>query len=338
MKQALVIGGMGNIGLAVTQELVQHGYDVTVLAREEPEKNLPGIRVLKADRRNAGAMKAVLDGNSFEYVADMACYDAQQARQDVSLFPQLRHLAVVSSGAVYGPLHCGALPIREETPRAPRWRYGAEKKGMEDIFFDAWRKEGFPVTIFRPTVTYGRQRTLVRQIAADNTWVARIRRGEPIAVGNGKLLRNFLHVEDAARAFRGAFQHGECKGQAYNLCGLKPYDWESYHTGMMRVLGREVEMIETPLALLQACPDFPMDEMITENFIYNGYYCGEKIARDIPEFRAQITLEDGLCRTVEWMERSGLLDWKAQNSWEDTLIAAQRNARVFVQKEREDAR
>lgn len=335
MKQALVIGGMGNIGSAVTQELLGRGYDVTVLTRQQAAEFQGDIHILRADRRDRRALEAALRGNTFEYVADMACYDAHQARQDLGLFPQLRHLAVVSSGAVYGPLTCDSLPVREEVSRAPRWGYGVQKKLMEDVFFEAWHREKFPVTIFRPTVTYGRQRTLVRQIAADNTWVSRIRRGEPIAVGNGKLLRNFLYVEDAARAFSGAFLHEKCKGQAYNLCSLKPYDWATYHTAMMRVLGREVEMVETPPELLRACPGFPLSEMITENFVYNGYYCGEKIARDIPEFRALIPLEDGLQRTVEWMERAGLLEKTTQNSWEDALIAAQRRAYVFYDREKE---
>lgn len=338
MKRALVIGGFGNIGMPVTRELLRCGYEVTVLARKRPAEAPKDICVLEADRRDTQAMKKALAGNRFEYVADMACYDAAGAQQDLCLFPQLRHLAVVSSGAVYGPLACGSLPIREEVHRAPRWKYGVDKKEMEDAFFGAWRSQHFPVTIFRPTVTYGRQPIMVRQVGSDNTWLARIARGEPIAVGNGKLLRNFLYVQDAARAFSGAFRHEECRGQAYNLCGLKPYDWETYHKTMMRVLGREVEMVETPLALLRALPEFPLSEMITENFIYNGYYCGEKIARDIPEFSAQTTLEEGLEKTVAWMERHGMLDRSAQNTWEDALIAAQRAACASLRKEKGNRR
>ena len=336
MKSALVMGGTGNIGVAVTRRLLLDGYDVTVLTRTPPAENPYGVHMLIADRGDDVQLESVLRNNHFEYVVDLVCHCEAHAQQDLRLFPCLRRLIAVSSGAVYGPLRAESLPIREETCRAPVWEYGARKKAMEDVFLRAWLDSGFPVTLFRPTVTYGRQRTLVRQIGSDNSWVTRIRRGEPIAVGNGKLLRNFLYVDDAALAFSGAFRHDVCGGQVYNLCGLKPYDWEAYHRAMMRVLGREVEMVEVPLDLLRASSAFPLSDMIVHNFIYNGYYSGEKIARDLPEFRALTPLEDGLRKTVCCMESRGLLVLGETTDWEDELIAARRAAYIYLSRKGEE--
>lgn len=334
MRKALVIGGFGNIGYGVTEELLRCGYDVTVLGRSRPE-TLPfsDVRLICADRRDSERFRALIQGGGYEYVVDLACFCAEDARQDCEIFPQLKHLIVTSSGAVYGELTGREVPIREDMQCRPQWQYGILKKQMEDVFLEKNRETDFPVTIFRPTVTYGRQRTIVRQIASDNSWVDRIRRGKPIVTGNPRILRNFLYADDAAKAFTGAFLHEECKGQVYNLCGLKPYDWGAYHCAMMQVLGRRVDMVEVPMKTLESSRNFQVSEMISRNFIYNGYYSGEKIARDIPEFCPSTTLEQGLFQTVEFLDRNGLIPDCRQFQWEEELIEAQSRAETWLRKE-----
>lgn len=335
MKKALIIGGLGNIGHGITKELQKRNYDVTVLGRTMPDSlPFPGVCKLCVDRRDREGFQGAVKDGGYEYVVDLACFSAEDAQQDCTLFPRLCHLAVVSSGAVYGELSGREIPVREDMQRRPRWQYGILKKEMEDVFLEKSRKEDFPVTIFRPTVTYGRQKTIVRQIASENSWIDRIRRGKPIVTGNPWILRNFLYADDAAGAFAGAFAHRECRGQVYNLCGRKPYDWGTYHRTMMRVLGKTVDMVEVPLEILKESRNFQLTEMIRENFVYNGYYSGEKIARDIPEFCPSTSLEEGLFKAVEYLDRHGLIPDCRQFRWEDELIQAQQKARAWLKKER----
>lgn len=326
MKKALVIGGYGNIGLGVTKKLLNEGYDVTVLtAKERTENPVPEAKCIIVDRKNEEAFRARVK-DEYDCVIDLACMTKENAQQDYEVFRSLEHIVVASSGAAYGALHGSELPIRESMKLDPVWEYGRIKKEMENFFQQKVLEENYPVTIFRPTVTYGRQKRIVRQIGSDNSWIDRIRKGKPIVTGNPYILRNFLHVDDAAAAFTGALKHAHCKGQTYNLVGLKPYDWGEYHTAMMKVLGREVETVEVPLSVLESSPDFQVSEMIRYNFVYNGYYSGEKIARDIPEFRPEIDLETGLGMQVEWLERHNLIDNSDALTWEDELIRAQKKA------------
>ena len=334
MRQALVIGGLGNIGYSVTKALLQCGYDVTILGRNRPAViPFADVQMICADRQDREGFRTVLQGGGYEYVVDLACFTAKDAEQDCEIFPQLRHLIVISSGAVYGALAGREIPIREDMQCRPQWRYGIHKKEMEEVLLRKSREEDLPVTIFRPTVTYGRQKTIVRQIASDNSWIDRIRRGRPIVTGNLRILRNFLYVDDAAGAFTGAFAHEECKGQVYNLCGLKPYDWGDYHSAMMQVLGKNVAMVEIPLKIMESSRTFQVSEMISRNFIYNGYYSGEKIARDIPEFCPVTTLEEGLARAVDYLDRNGWIPDCRQYRWEDELIEAQRRAEKWLERE-----
>ncbi|MGI5946988.1 MAG: NAD-dependent epimerase/dehydratase family protein [Lachnospiraceae bacterium] len=331
MRKICVIGGFGNIGLGVTKELLNQGYEVTVVTLPmEGENPVPGTKWIQADRKDADGFKNALRTGSYEYVIDFACFTEEDAKMDYEVFTDVKHMVVVSSGASYGPLYGCEIPIREYMVQRPEWGYGVTKKAAEEFFFEKFRKEGFPITVFRPTVTYGRQRMIVRQIASDNSWVDRIRKGKPIVTGNPYILRNFLYVDDTVGAFVGAFNHEWCKGQAYNLGALRCYDWGTYHKTMMEIIGKEVEMVEVPLKTLEASPHFEVSPMITTNFIYNGYYAGDKIARDIPEFSPKTDLKTGLTKTLEYLDKHNLIPDSDELHWEDELIEAQRQSIVYL--------
>lgn len=331
MKKIAVIGGYGNIGLGVTRLLVEEGYDVTVVTLPMEGTNpVPGTKWIQADRKDSEGFKQALKGLKFDYAMDFACFTLEDAQLDYEIFREIDHILVVSTGAAYGPLLGCEIPIREYMRRQPVWGYGVTKKQMEDFFMEKFYKEGFPITMFRPTVTYGRAKVIVRQIASDNSWIDRIKKGKPIVTGNPYILRNFLYADDAASAFAGALNHEWCKGQVYNLGAMRCYDWGTYHKTMMEILGREVEMVEVPLATLEASPNFEVSPMITTNFIYNGYYSGDKIARDIPEFCPKTDLKTGLTRQLEYLEKNNLIPDSDEMTWEDELITAQRQSVLYL--------
>lgn len=333
MNKALLIGGFGNIGLAVTKEFLKENFDVTVVTSQERTVNpVSGVRVVVANRKDDEAFRKKIDGSSFDYVVDFASFTKEDAKQDYEMFSNVKRLIALSSGACYGPLYGSEVPILESMNRNPSWKYGVIKKEMEDYFFDKYYKTGYPVTIFRPSVTYARQKTIVRQIGSDNSWIDRIRKGKPIVTGNPYILRSFLFADDAGPAFTGALKHDCTVGQVYNLGAMKPYDWGTYHRTMMKVLGKEVEMVEVPLSVLQASPHFQVSEMITESYVFNAFYSGEKIARDIPEFSPKTSLEDGLRNAVNYLDENNLIPNSDELTWEDELIEAQRSAVIFFDK------
>jgi nucleoside-diphosphate-sugar epimerase len=73
----------------------------------------------------------------------------------------------------------------------PFWEYSRQKIACEERLMRAYREEGFPVTIVRPSLTYGE--TMIP--LAINSWlqpwtvVDRLRRGAPVAIpGDGTSL------------------------------------------------------------------------------------------------------------------------------------------------------
>lgn len=331
MKKFCLIGGYGNVGLGVTREFLRLGYDVTVVSRPQQGENpVPGTRWIQVDRKDTEAFQKALRDGGYEYVIDFACFDENDAKLDYETFPQVKHLLMISSGASYGPLHGFQQPIRESMVQNPSWIYGVTKKNAEAFLFEKFRTEGYPVTVFRPSVCYGRQKVLPRQIGRDNAWIDRIRKGKPIVTGNPYILRNFIYVDDLIGACVGVFNHPWCIGQAYNLGPTRTADWGDYHRAMMAVCGREVEMVEVPLKTLQSSPHFQVLDMITESYVYNAMYSCEKIARDIPEFCPSTDLVTGLGKAVEFLDRNHLIPNSDEITWEDEMIEAQNQSVVYL--------
>jgi nucleoside-diphosphate-sugar epimerase len=216
------------------------------------------------------------------------------------------------------------LPATEDHPLRPISDYGRNKVAADHVFLTAWHRDSFPVTIVKPSTTFGPRWAMLRQIASDPAWVERVRKGKPIAVcGDGRALHQWLYVDDAAPAFVFALGRDRCLGQTYNLMKREFGTWAGYHRSAMKVIGREVELVGVPLASLLAArvPGVGICESI---FSHNTVYSPERLSRDVPEFRPRISLEEGLARVLEAMDREKRVPDSGQTDWEDRLIAAQR--------------
>ena len=138
--------------------------------------------------------------------------------------------------------------------------------------------------------------------------------------GDGKAIHQFLHVDDAALGFVGAMEHDHCIGQAYNLVRDDYYQFDVYHRTAMEVIGREVEMVGLPLDTLMHL-DPKRFRLAGAEFSYNDYYSSEKIYRDIPEFRPQVSLKEGMTRVLAALDAAGRIPNSDNETWEDDLIA-----------------
>jgi hypothetical protein len=57
----------------------------------------------------------------------------------------------------------------------------------------------------------------------------------------------------------------------------------------------------------------------------NTLFSGEKIYRDIPEFRPSVDLKTGMVKTIEYMDREGMIPDSDKEGWEDEIIRLQKS-------------
>ena len=323
-----VIGGTGNISLSFVKLLLQLGHEVTCCNRGKSAEVPAGARQLVVDRAVRAEFEATMQAQRFEAVIDMICFNAEDAASSIRATrgPWLKHFVHCSTVCTYGVAY-EWLPAGEDHPLRPISDYGRNKVAADHVFLAAFHQDGFPVTIIKPSSTFGPKMGALRQVAWDLSWIDRVRRGLPILVcGDGLALHQFLHVDDAALCFAHVVGREHCIGQTYNMVKRGFTTWVDYHRTAMRVLGREVELVGVPLADLVAL-NVPGVGICRDIFAHNVYYDGDKLYRDVPEFRPQISLEEGLRRVFAALDQAGRIPDASKLTWEDTVIAAQRRVR-----------
>ena len=312
-----IVGGTGNISTSIVRLLIKQGHEVVCFNRGQRPQPVAGARLIVGDRANTTEFEDAMQREKFDVAIDMICFNAEQAQSSVRAFRGVQQFVQCSTVCTYG-VNYDCLPVPEGHPLRPITDYGRNKVAADEVYLAACRQDGFPVTIIKPSTTYGPQMGLLRQVAWDFSWIDRVRKGKPILICNdGQAKHQFLHVDDAALGFAGVLGKSQCIGQTYNLMRPEHITWFDYHRLAMQVLGREVKLVSVPLAALGA-DRFDICKTI---FAYDCVYSPAKLQRDVPEFRPVMSLADGMRQVIESMDRERRIPNSDRETWEDEIIA-----------------
>lgn len=326
MIRVVVVGGSGNISLSIVRLLLKQGYDVTCYNRGQRGGVPEGARVITGDRNQRAEFEAVMQREKFDVAIDMMCFTREAAESDLRAFKDVQHFIHCSTVCTYG-IHYDWMPVSEDHELRPISAYARGKVAADAVFMGAYYNDNFPVTIIKPSTTFGPRHNLPRQIALDTSWIDRIRKHKPILVcGDGSALHQYLHVDDAAPGFVGVIGRSKCIGQVYNLVDSGYTTWAEYHRAAMRVIGAEVELVGIPLTDIIALK-IPNSGICEEIFAHNSYFSSEKLMRDVPEFRPQHTLESAMRDTLAGMYAANSVVDSDTIFWEDQIIRAMRQVR-----------
>ncbi|GAB7006965.1 hypothetical protein JCM18899A_44380 [Nocardioides sp. AN3] len=316
-----IVGGTGTISTSVVTALLERGHDVTCITRGLSGDVPDGARVLVGDRNDLDWFIPAVRAASFEAGIDFISYQPEQARASLEAFRGVGRFVHTSTVATIGD-DFDWLPATEEHPLRPTHPYGVNKLLIDRMYQAAYFAEDFPVTILKPSTTYG-QNNVIRQIGWDTTWVDRIRRGLPIVkIGEGHQLHHILHAEDAALGYAGVLEHDHCVGQTYHLVNPLHTTWDEVHRTAMRLLGREVEQVSVAASTLQALD--PQRFMLVPGVLArNQLFTAAKLQRDVPEYRPAVSLESGYARAFEALDRGDGIESSPVGGWEDRVIDEQ---------------
>jgi len=329
-----VIGGTGNISTAVVRLLLERGHDVTCITRGTSGAAPEGARPLIGDRDDPEWFGPAVRRQGFDAAIDFVCFTPQQGRASLEAFQGVGHLVHTSTVVTLG--HSFEwLPVNETHPVRPVSKYGVLKAAVDRMYLAEYYSRGFPVTIIKPSTTYGRKR-LVRQLGVDTRWISRILQGRAILkVGDGNAIHHLLHVDDAALGFVGAVERDACIGQIYHLVNPEHTTWDVVHRTGMAVVGVEVEQVGVTAETLLAIDPHKF-RMVGDIFAHNLLFSAEKALHEIPEFRPRISLEEGLEDAIGYLLREGLLEDVPRGDWEDDIIAAHLSAIAGLRRRRDD--
>ncbi|HEX6686546.1 MAG TPA: SDR family oxidoreductase [Candidatus Limnocylindrales bacterium] len=298
--RVLFIGGTGTISSACVEAAVHKGFDLTVLNRGASESwpPPPEVKLIRADVRDANAVREALGGQTFDVVADFIAFTPEHVRTDLELFTGVTGQYIfISSASAYQtpPLR---LPVVESTPlRNPEWDYSRNKIACEDELVRAYRETGFPMTIVRPSHTYARTSV---PLVGGRTALQRMRKGLPVVVhGDGTSLWVLTHHRDFATAFTGLLGNPLAVGDSFHITSDEVLSWNQIYAMFAAALGVEPHLVHVPSHVIaQVLPHFGPG--LLGDKAHSMVFDNSKVKAVVPGFQATIPFAVGVREIVEW--------------------------------------
>ena len=326
----LVTGGAGFIGSAVVRHIINHTQDSVInLDKLTYAGNLDSIASVADSERYAFVQadicdRAALDKIFAEHQPDAVMHLAAESHVDRSIdsagefiqtnivgtftlleaarayyqtLPSERKAQFrfhhISTDEVYGDLHGTDDLFTETTPYAPSSPYSASK-ASSDHLVRAWRRTyGLPTIVTNCSNNYGCYHFPEKLIPH---MILNALDGKPLPVyGDGKQIRDWLYVEDHARALYLVVTQGKI-GETYNIGGFNEK--------------QNIEVVRTICELLEdLAPNKPQGiahyadliTHVTDRAGHDVRYAidASKIQRELG-WTPQETFESGIRKTVQW--------------------------------------
>jgi nucleoside-diphosphate-sugar epimerase len=325
--QVLFIGGTGIISTACTRLAAERGIEVTLLNRGRHGAGLPGVRAVTADIEDSAGVAKALGGTRFDAVVDWIAFEPAHIERDLALFGgRTRHYIFISSASAYQKPVSHYL-ITESTPLAnPYWDYSQKKIACEERLVRAYREEGFPGTIVRPSLTYGETQITL----AINSWtksytvVDRMRRGKKVIVpGDGSSLWVITHNSDFAKGLVGLLGREQAIGHAFHITSDEVMCWDQWYRLTAEAAGAEPQLVHMASDFIAACIPEARGGLFGDKAA-SVVFDNTKIKRFVPEYCATVPFTRGIRQTMAWFDADAArreVDEEANARW-DRLIEA----------------
>ena len=327
----LFIGGTGIISTACTKLAAERGMELTLLTRGQRESSIPrGVTTIQADIHNVSAVTRALGGAHFDAVVDWIAYTPPDIDRDLELFRgRTRQFIFISSASAYQKPATHYL-ITESTPLSnPYWEYSRNKIACEERLMKAYRENGFPVTIVRPSLTYGDTQVPL----AVNSWeksytaVDRMRKGQKVIVpGDGASLWVVTHNSDFAKGLVGLLGHEQAIGHAFHITSDEVLSWDQICNAVAAAAGAEPQLVHMASDFIVSC--LPEEQgNLTGDKSVSVVFDNSKIKRFVPGYVATTSFAQGIRQTLAWFDADPArkqIDAAASAAW-DRLIAAYEN-------------
>lgn len=313
----LITGGAGFVGSHLAEAWLDRGDEVTVLdpAADTKVRHLranPRFRTIRESVLNRDILEGLVAWSDLVYhlaaVVGVEHYvgDPYQVltvningTQEVltAAFRHQKKVVFSSTSEVYG--RNTAVPFDEDgdrvlgSTRIDRWCYATSKAAAEHLCF-AFARMGLPVVVLRYFNVYGPRLDQMDRGRVVTIFMGQLLRGEPLTViGDGTQTRTFTYVDDAVRATVAAGLAPAAEGQAINVGSQEEVTIHDLAARMIEIAGSASRLIFVP-----------------QEAVYDRGY--EDIPRRVPAVRrmhellavrAEVRLDDGLARTIEWFKR-----------------------------------
>ncbi|MFW9907388.1 MAG: SDR family NAD(P)-dependent oxidoreductase [Candidatus Thorarchaeota archaeon] len=315
---AIVTGAAGFIGSALVERLISEDYSVLGIDnfRTGKRENLsvvqsePRFHLLEADISKGVLTKNITKGISSsqfkskdvdvlfhlaaissvkESIVNPQLVNETNVAGTINILEMARQLEIKrlvfsSSAAVYG--NPEKMPIHEEASCQPLSPYAASKIAGELYIHSYAELYGIGETILRYFNVYGPRQGYSEYSGVISIFANQALRNEPITIeGTGDQTRSFIYVDDITRATVAAGEIDKASGMTINLSGIESISISK----LAQIIRKNVTSSKSEIIYVQPRPGDVKESTGSM-----------KRAHKILQFHPEVSLDDGLRKTIEW--------------------------------------
>jgi NAD dependent epimerase/dehydratase len=310
-RRVLVTGGDGFIGSHLVDRLLGEGAEVRALVHYSPSGRLgwlqgreADIEILAGDVRDGERVLQAVEGTQVVFhlaalIGIPYSYESPESYVQTNVLGTyhvlnagrrvgVERIVHTSTSEVYGTAL--SVPIDESHPLQPQSPYSATKIGADMLTISFHRSFELPVAIVRPFNTYGPRQstravipTLLGQIYGE---------AEQIRVGAVSPTRDFNHVDDTVSGFLAVATADRAIGEVINIGSGREISVGDLVELLFEVTGRRKELVVEDERLRPTGSEV------------HRLLCDNTRARDWAGWKPQVSLEEGLRATADWVRQN----------------------------------
>ena len=308
-KEILVTGGCGFIGSEIVKQLSQIGASVTIIdnlssGKEKYIQGLSNVKLITADLLDNDAVRSAVKDK--EYVISNAAlpfipdsYYLPKKFFDVNVNATIslalsvirekkaKRFVHISSSEIYGTAKY--IPMDESHHTTPQSTYAVSKLAGERVVFTMHKEHNLPAVIIRPFNSFGPNITqpyIIPEI------IRQMMKGDVIKLGNLNAKRDLTYVTDTARGIILSLVKEGIVGEVINIGSQRSYSIKELVSLISEIMGKEISLEVDPLRFRP----YDVDTLI----------CDYGRATKLLGWEPEITVKEGLEKTIEWIKKEGV--------------------------------
>ncbi|MCH5307967.1 MAG: SDR family oxidoreductase [Prevotella sp.] len=332
----LLIGGTGTISSAITRQLANSEHDLWLLNRGTRRAELPkGVKQVIGDIHSETQVRQMLGDQQFDVVCDFIGFKPEHVERDIRLFNgRTRQYVYISSASAYHKPSPHYIITEGTTLSNPFWQYSRDKIACEEILMQAYKEQSFPVTIVRPSHTYGERGVPTSVHGPKGCWqvLKRMLDGKPVIIqGDGTSLWTLTWNEDFAQGFIGLLGNPKAIGESFQIMSDETLTWNQIFQTIAEALGVPFKPYYVSSEFLATVAPKEWDftgNLIGDKSVSVVFDC-TKLKRTVPDFCAKTFFSEGVRRSIGYILAHPELQVEEPDfdAWCDRVIEVQEVAK-----------
>jgi NAD dependent epimerase/dehydratase len=312
-KTVLVTGAGGFIGSHLTELLINLDAKVSAFVRYNsrndwgllellPADKKDDLKVIQGDLRDYNTIKQASENVDIIFhlgamIAIPYSYIRPHETVETNILGTLNVLTAgkenevekivhTSTSEVYGTAQF--IPITEEHPLQGQSPYSASKIGADKIAESFYRSYELPVAIIRPFNTYGPRQSARAVIP---TIITQALTGNSVSLGSTTPTRDLTYVEDTAMGFIKVAESSEAIGEVINIGSGTEISIGELAKKIISIIGKDIKILQDKDRIRPKASE--VERLLAD------VTKAEKLLKWKPQF----SLEEGLKRTIDWIEK-----------------------------------